>query len=568
MEKTLELTRRILKDGKTYIPFFLFLGVINLAMIPLEIYGLFLSRNLVDQGFLLHDWDVIKGVLYILISIFLIRSFLHYGTALFFEKFRLRINRNFQNRIFYHLLHMPMVYFIKERTGRLMSRVLDDGTRFSMILNTLFGSALFGPLKMIALIFFLAYVNTTMCLIMIFSTCFSIVVFHWTGNRFRLISKEIQAKNAVIYSFIEQVFPNIELIKSKNTEKETARSFHIFVDEFIGLSLKLLKISLISQPVLQALKYLTLGSLFFYGSWLISSDMITMGSLTVFLGGTYLFFNILNLVGNTYGSLRENLARMEVIYDILDSKPEKDEISKTGNAISPVKSLEFRNIVFGYDPEIHVLKSISFKAVKGEIFGITGQSGSGKTTLIRLLVGFFKPDSGEILINGQPLGYYDLHSLRSSIGIAFQDNLIFNDTIKNNITYGNERLTLEQVKKASIAACAHDFIQPLIKGYDSMIVEGGKSLSGGERQRIAIARAIVSDPEILLLDEATSFIEIKQEAEILQSIKILRKDKITVIISHRMSALKAADRILLLDNGRVIESDYEDVSKSLIGCRG
>ena len=560
MNNTLYILKRILKDGKSYIPTFLLLGGIGLVMVPIEFYGLLLSRKLIDKGFLLQNWDTIKDILFVLIVLFMLRSLIRYGTSLFSSKIQFRINQKFQDNLFSHILHLPMRFFTQEPTGQLMSRVLDDATRFSSIFSLLFGPALLNPLKFTALLAFLTYINVRLCLLMVISTVFSFLVIQWVGKRMRIVSKEIQKKNATIYSFVGQTLPNIELVKSKTTEKQTSLDFRLLIEELIQLSLRMLKVRLISSPVLEFLKYLALGGVFVYGSWMISKDVLTVGTLTTFLGATYLFFNTLDALGRTYGSLRENLARMEIIYGIWDTSPERRKKISGDKIPSSIESVEFKNVIFGYNPSTPVIKDISFFVSRGEFLGITGQSGSGKTTLARLLLRFYEPDSGEIRVSGQPFNQSDIDSLRSSIGIVFQENLILNNTIKNNIAYGSDGIPMERIIKAAKISHAHDFIKAFPDEYETVVGEGGKSLSGGERQRIAIARTIITDPEILILDEATSFLEVEQEQAILNGIKEKRRGKITLIISHRLSAIRIAERILTLDNGRILETDLQSLA--------
>ena len=553
MNTTIQLLKRILKDGKPYIPIFSILGGIGLILVPIEFYGLLLSRKLIDKGFLLQNWDAIKNILFILIILFLIRTVIHYGTMILSTKIQLRINQTFQNTLFSHILHLPLRFFINEPTGRLMSRVLDDATRFSSILSMLFGPTIIDPFKLIALLSLLIYINGGLCTIMILSTFFSLLVINWVGKKLRIISKKIQKKNAGIYTYVEQILSNIELVKAKVTEKQTRQHFSRLIDDLIDLSIDALKVTLFAQPVLQVLKYFTLGGVFIYGSWMISQEILTIGTLTIFLGATYLFFNTLNSLGNSYGSLRESLARMEIIYEIMDAPPESAIHQPTVKPLSNILAIEFNNIQFAYNPSTPVLKDVSFGVQRGEILGITGQSGSGKTTLIRLLLRFYKPDSGSINLNNQSLEQFELLALRCSMGIAFQENLLLNTSIRENIAYGNKNVSSEKVIQAAKTSHAHDFIKKLPRQYETIVGERGTSLSGGERQRLAIARAMIADPEILILDEATSFLEVEQEEVILKSIKELRRDKITIIISHRMSAMRMADRILTLDNGRVLD---------------
>jgi ABC-type multidrug transport system fused ATPase/permease subunit len=559
MNEALHVLKRILKDGKAYIPTFLLLGAIGLVMIPVEFYGLLLSRKLVDKGFLLQNWDTTKGILLILIILFMLRSLIRYGTSLLSSKVQFQINQRFQDELFSHILHLPVGFFTKEPTGKLMSRVLDDATRFSSVFGLIFGPALLNPFKLVALLGFLAYISSRMCVLMLFSTIISLLIIEWMGRRLRIISKEIQEKNATISSYVEQVFPNIELVKWKTTERQTAVAFRQLLEGLIQLSLKMLKVRLISSPLLECLKYLALGGVFVYGSWLISEGLLTVGTLTTFLGATYLFFNTLSRLGQTYGLLREDLARMEIIYGILDSSPEDPGKISGYEVPSSVDSVEFKSVTFGYNPLTPVLKDVSCHISRAEFLAVTGQSGSGKTTLARLLLRFYEPDSGEIRLNGKPVSQINLGALRSSIGIVFQENLILDGTIKENIVYGNSGIPKGRIIAAAKISRAHDFIETCPDLYETVVGENGRNLSGGQRQKIATARAILTDPEILILDEATSFLDLGQEEAILKGIKESRRGKITVIISHRLSAVRMAERILTLDNGRILDANAQSL---------
>ncbi len=565
MNKSFQLLKRILKNGRSYISSFLLLGVIGLVLLPLELYGLMLSRKLIDKGLMLHDWDVIQHILLVLAGLFVIRSFASYGTAVFSTRLQLRINQKFQDRLFSHLMHLPMPYLTQQSTGTLMSRVLDDGTRFAAVFDLLFGRAVIEPLKLLVLMALLTYFNVRLSAIMLISTVASFMVIYWMGKKLHAVSKEIQQKNASLYGFVEQMLSNIELIKSKVTEKQTARNFRGQLDNLIYLLLNSLKISLVARPVLQILKYLALGAVFIYGGWLIANGSLTIGTLTIFLGATYLFFNSLDSVGQAYGLLRENLARMEIIYSIFDTPVESYAVIPHVKIPPAINIIEFNNVTFGYNASTPVLKDVSFSITSGGVFGITGQSGSGKTTLIRLLVRFYEQDKGTIRLNGRSIQQFDLTALRASIGIVFQENLILNDTLRNNIAYGSRSLSDVHIIRAAKLSGAHDFIKLLPHRYETMVGEGGRLLSGGQRQRLSIARAIVSAPEILILDEGTSFLEVEQEATILQNIKEHRVNRITVIVSHRLSAMKIADRILTIDNGRVIETDFQALATTREG---
>jgi ABC-type multidrug transport system fused ATPase/permease subunit len=563
MHKTIQLLTRIIKQGRSYIPFFIAQGLIGFISMPLDLYGLFLFRKLIDKGFLLQDWQTTKNILLILLALFVIRSVSTFGASLFFSKIKLRMNQYFQNMLFSHILYLPVRFFSREPTGQLMSRLFSDSTLFANIFSLIFNKILLSPIKLLVLLLVLAYFNLQLCILMTAASLFSIFIIQRMGFKLDLVSKEFQNQNAAAFSYLEQILSNIELIKIKATETKTATTFTHILTELIGISVRTLKISLVSQWILQSLTFLAMGVAFVYGSWLVSKGVLTIGTLATFLGIAYLFFNTILSLSNDYGSLRETLARFEILFSILDTHPEKPQPQVNPNSTLRIESVEFCKVNFSYEIKRPVLNDITFTLKRGQTVGITGQSGSGKTTLMRLLARFYEPDEGEIQINGESLHEMDPHSLRSAMGIVFQENLILPDTIYNNIGYGNQTLSETAIIAVARISQIHDFIQSLPHRYESMIGEGGKGLSGGQRQRLAIARALVSDPEILILDEATSFIEVDQEMKILQKIKETRKEKITVIISHRLSAIRLSDRILTLDNGVLIETDFKSLVKTL-----
>ena len=554
MNKNTLIIQRVLKDCKRYIPAFAAFGSINLLLVPIEIYALLLSRRLIDKGFLQQDWDVVRTLLAILFVLFIFRSAVSYATQLFSVRLQLVINRQFQDRIFAHLLRLPMQVLTRQPVGRLMSRILDDGTRMSALCEQLFGSVILEPIKFIFLALLLLFFNFRLFVLLLLATAASIGVIHWVGNRMDAISKKIQEKNARIFSYAEQMLVNAELIKAKATERLSAAEFNGLLEQLIVFSLRMNRITLIARPVLQVLKFAAVGAVLLFGSWMISAGNLSIGTLTIFIGTTLLFFNTLHVIGNTYGRLRENLARLEAVYELLDMEPEKADRGVEKPLPVSVRTIAFSDVVFGYQEAVQVLKGVSIEIEKGELVCITGQSGSGKTTLIRLLLRFYNPDMGIIRINESPLEDLELGRWRAATGIVFQENLILNDTIGRNITYGTVKVEDRQFKRAARVSGTDTFVKHLPDGYETVVGEYGRRLSGGQRQRLAIARAIVSEPEVLILDEATSYLEVAQEAEILRQIKESRKDKITILVTHRPSAIQAADRVLTLDNGRIMDS--------------
>ena len=520
---------------------------------PAELWALVLSRKLIDAGFMARDWDTIRPLLMALVLLFVLRSVLGYAAAAWSMRLQLQVNQRFQRELFSHLLRLPMADLSRQTAGRLMSRVLDDGTRFAAVFQQVFGRAAIEPVKAAVFLLLLAYFDVRLCALMLVIAVASLVVIRWMGLQLNLLSKQIQEKDADLYAYVEQTLFNVELVKSKAAEELSARQFDRRLDELITLSLRIQRVMLAVNPILQLLKYAALGSVLVGGGWMIGRSAMTVGTLTTFMGATYLLFNSLQSIAGTYGNLRENLARLEVLYALRDRPAEPAD--PTTQAMPPpvLETIEFRNVSFGYRRSAPVLQNVSFEIRKGEIFAITGQSGSGKTTLIRLLVRLYDPDQGMILLNGRSHRDFDLRSLRKLVGIVFQENLIVNDTVGSNIAFGNPHLSANRIQRAARICGAEEFIHRLPRRYDTVVGESGRQLSGGQRQRLAIARAVVSDPAVLVLDEGTSFLEVEQEARVLQMLKTHRKDKITIFVSHRPTVMDVADRVMVIDNGRVVD---------------
>jgi ABC-type multidrug transport system fused ATPase/permease subunit len=284
---------------------------------------------------------------------------------------------------------------------------------------------------------------------------------------------------------------------------------------------------------------------------MVSNSELTVGALTAFMGAAYLFFGTVGALSSTYISAKEDLARLEEVYTLLAMPPEPLFNSVAPPVRIPVTHVDFDEVTFGYEPGTPVLHSLSFTLRQGEFVCLTGPSGGGKSTILRLLLGFYAPESGEIRIDGASLGERDLRAVRATMGVAFQHDLLLNRTIGENITYGREGIPAERIVQAAKAADAHGFISTLPESYDTLVGEGGYTLSGGERQRLCIARALVGNPRVVVLDEATSFIDLVGEERILQRLRQSRFDRITILISHRPSTLAAATRVIEIDNGRL-----------------
>jgi ATP-binding cassette, subfamily B, bacterial len=387
----------------------------------------------------------------------------------------------------------------------------------------------------------------------------------WAAEEQTAREKDLLTRWKVTYSRLYEVLSGIRTVKSfamEEIEKER------FVGEVKGTHRIVLKgvgtdtgIGSAKNLAVLVSRIASLG----LGAYLVSRQEITAGVVLAFLGYQGGVFAPIHGLTGVYQTIRKASVSLDVIYSILDEKSETTEEPSFDPAQRLKGEVQFENVTFAYRIGRRVLESISFRVDPGEVVAIVGPSGGGKTTLMSLLLRFYSPSEGSILIDGVDLRTIRPDALRRQIGIVLQDGLIFNDSVRNNICYGKPSATEEEIEQAARAAHAHDFIRLLPKGYDTVLGECGKYLSGGEKQRISIAQALLKDPPILILDEATSSLDAESEVLVQSALCHLIEGRTTFIITHRLSSVALADRVLVLKDGTIIE---DDTHRSLMESRG
>lgn len=319
-------------------------------------------------------------------------------------------------------------------------------------------------------------------------------------------------------------------------------------------SIKLAWIGSLSSPFMEFMGGVVGAFILMVGTYRISQGEMSPGDFGAFVMAIFLMYNPIKRLSRANNRIQQGVACYERVQEVLASEPQiKDKPSAF--PLPPVKgNTKFEKVNFSYNETRPVLHDVNFEVLSGETIAFVGLSGAGKTTIINLLSRFYEPDSGRITIDDYDICEVALSSLRSCIGLVTQDLILFNDTVRNNISYGHEDISPDEIKKAAKAAKAHDFIMEFPQGYDTQIGEKGRLLSGGQRQRLAIARAILKDPPILILDEATSSLDSESEKLIQVAMENLMKDRTTFVIAHRLSTIMKADRIFVIDKGRIVES--------------
>ena len=357
---------------------------------------------------------------------------------------------------------------------------------------------------------------------------------------------------AILTSVLQETLSAIRIIKAFTMENYEKKKFKDRNKEYFVAEIRSRRIAALIGPLIGFISSFGVAFIVWFGGKQVIEGVMTTGEFIAFMGGLISLYRPLSKLGDVNSIIQQALASGERIFEILDTP------STIKNPPNPIylsefkDKIEFRNVSFKYEDEV-VLKNINLEIKKGETVALVGPSGAGKTTLANLLARFYDPHEGQILIDGKDLRKVDLSSLRNLLGIVTQSTILFNDTIYNNISYGNPKATEKQIIEAAKAANAHSFIEKLKDGYQTCIQEKGQRLSGGQAQRIAIARALLKNPSILILDEATSEVDSESEALIQEALKRLLKSRTALIIAHRLSTIKDADKIVVLKDGKIID---------------
>ncbi|MEB6549853.1 ABC transporter ATP-binding protein/permease [Heyndrickxia sporothermodurans] len=464
-----------------------------------------------------------------------------------------------RNELYKKLQFQPFRYYDNAKTGDLMSRLTADVEGFRFFLSFGFSEALRFILILgisFSVMFYYSVSLTLMTMIMLPFLTISVYKFDKVVHpAFRGIRKSFGKLN----TNVQENISGINTVKSLSREDFQTSKFNFSNDDYRDQQISTANIWAKYFPLMELIGNLGIIILLAYGGFLVINGSLKPGELVAFyslLG--YILMPIINL-GFTINLFSQSKASGERLLEILEADNEIVDIQDAFEAERFKGEVEFQDVTLQYfGDENAAIKNINFKAEPGKVIGLIGATGSGKTSITQLMTRFYEPVSGTVLIDGKPVNEYSIQSLRSNIGIVLQESFLFSSTIKANIAYGRPHATMEEIVEAAKRAQAHDFIMELPDGYNTMLGERGLGLSGGQKQRIAIARAICLNPSILILDDATSAVDMDTEFKIQEGLRQVMKDRTTFIIAHRISSLKHADEILVLENGKIVERGIHD----------
>lgn len=498
---------------------------------------------------------VLAYVCLAILAAFLFKNLFRYLALFFMAPVRNGIIRDIRMQLYDKLLSLPIAYFTAARKGDLMARLTSDVQEVeSSILNVL--EAIFRePFIIIGALAFMIYVSPSLTLFVFGLMLFTGVVIGGIGKRLKRASGAVQEKLGDIVSLTEESIGGLRIIKSFGAEAYQHQRYLKANNSYKQSLTRLLWRRDLSSPLTEFLGIATVALLLWYGSRQVFSGAMEAGTFIAFI---FAFYNVIDPAKNfskAWYNIQKGLGAVDRIHEVLDTKNDIQEAAKPIPLPVFKDKIDFAGAVFSYGShaEDKILKGLSFSIPKGKVVALVGPSGAGKSTIADLLPRFYDLQGGQITIDGHDIRQVRLSDLRQRMGIVSQEAILFNDTIYNNIVFGLENVSEEEVIAAAKNAHAHDFILATPRGYQSNIGDRGSKLSGGQRQRITIARALLRNPDILILDEATSALDSESEQLVQQALNRLLEGRTALVIAHRLSTIRHADEIIVLEEGEIVE---------------
>ena len=512
-----------------------------------------LAGGLFDIITIQRDLELLTQSIVVLSVIVMVQSLLSMGQNYLAARVSQHLMADFRIHVFAHLQRLSLSFFAKRRTGDILSRLMNDiGVIQTIVSETPIDTAKH-LVTLIGGVGFLLYMNWQLCLFILVLLPILILIARLFGRRLKSLSTAIQDQTALLTTLVEEVISGIRVVKSfVQTERENSR-FRVALHQLITKTLKRKAILALFIPTVTLLTFVMAGMVLWYGGKQVIDQTMSPGDLFAFVLFAGILIGPFGSGARLFSQFKEAQGALLRVFELLDTHPEVTDHAQTLILPTLQGKVRFSHVGFAYDQRHLVLTDVSFDIQPGELVALVGPTGSGKTTVANLLHRFYDPIEGSVTIDGYDLREVQLDSLYRQIALVPQETILFGDTVFENIRYGRDAATYDEVVAASQAANADDFIMALPDGYQTQVGEKGINLSGGQRQRIAIARAILKNPRLLILDEATSALDSESEMLVQQALGRLMAGRTTVVIAHRLTTIQQANRIFVLNKGTICE---------------
>lgn len=512
----------------------------------------FLVQSVFDDLFQRKDVSMLYYLPLAIIILFTARGLLNFGQHYFSDYVGLRIINNVRNELNRHLQYMSLSFFYRHPTGTLLSRVGNDVGLLRSVLTDTLASLVRDSVSVLVLIGVAFYKDWVLASIAFFVFPASVLPVMRLSKKIKRFTKRGQISTGNLTALLQESIQGNRIVKAFGMEEYEIRRFTAENFRLFKQSLRATRIKAVVTPAMELLASFGIAGVVWYGGLSVIGGGRTQGEFLAFMTAMLLMYQPFKSLARTYATVQQGIAGADRVFEVLDVAPEVKERAGAREAHRFAESIAFHDVSFGYNEKL-VLKNIDLRIDAGEMVALVGVSGVGKSTMADLIPRFYDVTAGAITLDDIDIRDLTLRTLRQQIGVVSQHTFLFNDTVRNNISYGDPDRSMDDIIAAAKAAYAHDFIIALPNGYDTDIGEMGLQLSGGQRQRLAIARALLKDAPILILDEATSALDAESERSVQSALDNLMTRRTTVVVAHRLSTIRRADRIVVLVGGKIAE---------------
>ncbi|OIP62587.1 MAG: hypothetical protein AUK29_08140 [Nitrospirae bacterium CG2_30_53_67] len=497
-----------------------------------------------------------------ILSVYIFRGLGMYGQAYFMALVSQRTIRDIQNAVYEHLLKMSLSFFVRNPTGILMSRITNDVNLVQESVSKALSEMIMESMTIVILFIVAVLKDPLITIIFVVILPISTIPVVRFGKKLRKISTRTQVNFGIISSFLHETITGIRIVKAFGMEAYENKRFRDRSHQLYRTRLKSNVVKGLSEPIMDLIEGIGVSLVIYIGGFSVIHGRMDFAAFTTLMAAIVMMYSPVKKLSKVHYMIQEGMAAADRIFGLMDQAPEIED-SKGAMELAPVhEGVVFDDVYFRYGDRM-VIQGVSLTVKPGEVIALVGASGEGKTTMVNLVPRFYDVTRGAIRIDGRDIRDVTMKSLRSQIAMVTQETILFNDTVRNNIAYGLEDISEDEVIRVAKAANAHAFIMEMPQGYDTEIGESGMTLSGGQRQRLSIARALLKNAPILILDEATSALDTESERVVQDAINNLMKGRTTFVIAHRLSTITGADRILVIQEGKIAESGrHEDLLRN------